>query len=71
MSRKIKIKVKQGKAKIKLKSGDGALPLGNDDIKQLLGAAIASVAATPPALVVSGTHTASGLLPAPADVQSS
>lgn len=42
MSKKVKFKVKKGKAKIKLKSGDGSFPLGAGELGALLGAALAS-----------------------------
>lgn len=45
MSKKLKLKLKQGKVKIKFKSGGQVLPLGDDRIQQLLGAAMVSALA--------------------------
>jgi hypothetical protein len=42
MSRKVKVKVKHGKAKIKLKGGDEGLPLSAPDIRLLLASSVAS-----------------------------
>ena len=42
MSRKVKVKVKHGKAKIKLKGGDDGLPLSTSDIRVLLASSVAS-----------------------------
>jgi hypothetical protein len=42
MSKKVKVKIKQGKVKMKLKAGDDALPLDAADLRELLGFALAS-----------------------------
>ena len=56
MGKKVKFKVKKGKAKIKLKSGDDALPLGEKDIRDMLVLAMASA-------VGSGANLDTRLLP--------
>lgn len=64
MSKKLKVKVKPGKAKFKLKSGDDVLPLGEADLRALLGAALASAGAPGLSVVPTREGLPAGLVPA-------
>lgn len=74
MSKKIKLKVKRGKAKIKLKSGDDKLPLSERDIRGLLALAMTSAIGPgehhPGASVSGWTETVASRLLTPGDAAS-